>query len=111
MTGAPLPEGADAVVPLELTDGGVSHVRIDRAVDPGAYVRRAGEDVAAGETVLRAGSILGSAPIGLAAAVGRDPASWSARGPASSSCRPAASWSSPAARSGPGRSSTPTASR
>ncbi len=71
MTGAALPEGADAVVPLELTDGGVSHVRIDRAVDVGAYVRRAGEDVAAGETVLARGSSLGSASIGLAAAVGR----------------------------------------
>lgn len=71
MTGAALPDGADAVVPLEMTDGGVSHVRIDRAVDPGAYVRRAGEDVEAGDTVLARGSTLGSAPIGLAAAVGR----------------------------------------
>ena len=71
MTGAALPVGADAVVPLELTDGGVQHVRIDRAVAPGAYVRRAGEDVAEGETVLSRGSVLGSAQIGLGAAVGR----------------------------------------
>lgn len=72
MTGAALPAGADAVVPLELTDGGVAHVRIDKAVEVGAYVRRAGEDVAAGDTVLGRGTGLGSAQIGLAAAVGRN---------------------------------------
>jgi len=71
MTGASLPVGADAVVPLEMTDGGVRHVRIDQAVEPGAYIRRAGEDVAAGDTVLAKGTALGSAQIGLAAAVGR----------------------------------------
>ena len=71
MTGAALPEGADAVVPLELTDGGVKHVRIDQTVEPGAYIRRAGEDVAAGDLVLTRGSALGSANIGLAAASGR----------------------------------------
>ena len=71
MTGAAMPEGADAVVPLEMTDGGTDAVRIDRAVDPGAYVRRAGEDVAAGETVLARRTCLGSAQIGLAAAAGR----------------------------------------
>jgi molybdopterin molybdotransferase len=71
MTGASMPVGADAVVPLEMTDGGTAHVRIDTAVDPGAYIRRAGEDVAAGDTVLAKGSVLGSAQIGLAAAIGR----------------------------------------
>ena len=71
MTGAALPSGADTVVPLEWTDGGVQHVRIDRAPELGAYVRRAGEDVAQGETVLARGTHLGSAQIGLAAAVGR----------------------------------------
>ena len=71
MTGAALPPGADAVVPLEMTDGGVEHVRIDQAVEPGAYIRRAGEDVAAGELVLAMGTALGSAQLGLAAAVGR----------------------------------------
>jgi len=71
MTGAALPAGADAVVPVEWTDRGVSHVRIDRAPELGAYVRRAGEDVAEGETVLAKGSHLGSAQVGLAAAVGR----------------------------------------
>ncbi len=71
MTGAVLPAGADAVVPVEWTDGGVAQVRIDRRPDPGAYVRRAGEDVVAGEVVLTDGSHLGSAQVGLAAAVGR----------------------------------------
>jgi len=71
MTGAVLPAGADAVVPVEWTDGGVAQVRIDRRPDAGAYVRRAGEDVVAGEVVLTHGSHLGSAQVGLAAAVGR----------------------------------------
>jgi len=71
MTGAMMPAGADAVVPLEWTDGGISSVRITRVPDAGAYVRRVGEDVAAGETVLTAGTHLGAAQIGLAAAVGR----------------------------------------
>jgi molybdopterin molybdotransferase len=71
MTGAMMPAGADAVVPLEWTDGGVAQVRIDRRPDVGAYVRRAGEDVAAGDVVLAAGTHLGAVQIGLAAAVGR----------------------------------------
>ena len=71
MTGAMLPVGADAVVPVEWTDGGVKQVRIDRRPEPGAFIRRAGEDVQAGELVLPAGTHLGSAQIGLAAAVGR----------------------------------------
>jgi molybdopterin molybdotransferase len=70
MTGAPLPAGADAVVPVEATDGGVAQVRVDTAVPVGNYIRRAGEDVAAGETVLRAGSVLGPAQLGLLAALG-----------------------------------------
>ncbi|MDT7550003.1 MAG: molybdopterin molybdotransferase [Actinomycetota bacterium] len=71
MTGAMMPAGADAVVPLEWTDGGVANVRIDRRPDSGAYVRRAGEDVSAGDVVLQTGTHLGAAQIGLAAAVGR----------------------------------------
>ena len=71
MTGAALPVGADTVVPVEWTDGGVSRVRIDRAPDEGAFIRRAGEDVRSGEVVLRVGTHLGSSQIGLAAAVGR----------------------------------------
>jgi molybdopterin molybdotransferase len=71
MTGAPLPTGADVVVPAEMTDGGIAKVRIDRAPDVGAYIRRLGEDVLTGDTVAVAGSHLGSARIGLIAAVGR----------------------------------------
>ena len=71
MTGASLPAGADTVVQVEHTDGGIAHVRIDRVPTPGQNIRRAGEDVQAGEVVLTTGSYLGSAQIGLAAAVGR----------------------------------------
>lgn len=71
MTGAAMPAGADTVVPVEHTDGGVAQVRIDRVPTLGAYVRRAGEDVAAGEVVLTTGTPLGAAQLGLAAAVGR----------------------------------------
>lgn len=71
MTGAVVPEGADTVIPVEWTDGGIAQVRIDRRPDTGAFIRRSGEDVKAGEVVLERGSHLGSAQIGLAAAVGR----------------------------------------
>jgi molybdopterin molybdotransferase len=71
MTGAPIPVGADCVIPVEWTDGGVARVRIDRAPQPAQNVRRAGEDVTAGETVLTAGTSLGAPQIGLLAAVGR----------------------------------------
>ncbi len=70
MTGAPLPDGADAVVQVEWTDGAVDRVRVDRAVEAGRNVRRTGEDVASGETVLPAGTLLGPARVGLAAALG-----------------------------------------
>jgi molybdopterin molybdotransferase len=72
MTGAPVPHGADAVVPVEWTDGGVAKVSIERAPKDGQHIRRAGEDVAAGEQVLKTGSFLGAAQIGLLAAVGKD---------------------------------------
>ena len=71
MTGAMVPAGADAVVPLEWTDGGVAQVSITRAPTAGAHIRTVGEDVAEGETVLSAGTHLGAVQIGLAAAVGR----------------------------------------
>jgi molybdopterin molybdotransferase len=70
MTGAALPAGADAVVPVEETDGGTSTVRVTAVPEPGAYVRYAGEDVRAGDVVLRAGTVLGPTQIGVAAAVG-----------------------------------------
>ncbi len=71
MTGAPMPGGADAIVPVEWTDGGIAKVAIHRSAVAGHYVRRSGEDVTAGQTVLEAGTRLGSAQIGMLAAIGR----------------------------------------
>ncbi len=70
MTGAPVPAGADAVVPVEQTDAGVQKVELRTAPALGAHVRRAAEDVREGEVVLTAGTVLGPAQIGVAAAVG-----------------------------------------
>ena len=70
MTGAPLPVGATAVVPVEATDGAVDAVTIRVSVVPGQHVRRAGEDVTAGSTVLTAGQVVTPAALGLAAALG-----------------------------------------
>ncbi|WP_299537767.1 gephyrin-like molybdotransferase Glp [uncultured Streptomyces sp.] len=90
MTGAPLPAGAEAVVPVEWTDGGsgegpaegmrahsdapegaAGHVRVHRSAPARAHVRARGSDVRPGETALRAGSVLGPPQIGLLAAIGR----------------------------------------
>ena len=70
MTGAPLPAGATAVVPVEATDGATDTVTIRSAPREGQHVRRAGEDVTAGTTVLRAGQVVTPAALGLAAALG-----------------------------------------
>ncbi|MGV0807257.1 molybdopterin molybdotransferase MoeA [Mycolicibacterium setense] len=70
MTGAPLPSGATAVVPVEATDGATDTVTIRAAAREGQHVRRAGEDVTAGTTVLRAGQVITPAALGLAAALG-----------------------------------------
>ena len=70
-TGAVLPEGADAVVRVEDTDGGGREVEVRLAVEPGKDIRRAGEDIEAGDTVLRAGAELGPAEVGVLASVGR----------------------------------------
>ncbi|MDP9848827.1 molybdopterin molybdotransferase [Streptosporangium lutulentum] len=71
MTGAPLPVGADAVVPVEWTDGGTARVTITRPVEEGNAIRRAGEDVHAGDVVLPAGTSIGPAQLGVLAGVGR----------------------------------------
>ncbi|MBO3751489.1 molybdopterin molybdotransferase MoeA [Streptosporangiaceae bacterium NEAU-GS5] len=71
MTGAPLPAGADAVVPVELTDGGIERVVIHRSVPAGNAIRRTGEDVGVGDVVLSAGTALGAPQIGILAGVGR----------------------------------------
>ncbi|GGT33963.1 gephyrin-like molybdotransferase Glp [Nonomuraea spiralis] len=71
MTGAPMPAGADSVVPVEWTDGGTVSVQINRDVPVGNAIRRAGEDVQAGEVVLKAGTVIGPAQLGIIAGVGR----------------------------------------
>ncbi|WP_441961184.1 molybdopterin molybdotransferase MoeA [Mycolicibacterium houstonense] len=70
MTGAPLPSGATAVIPVEATDGATDTVTIRAAARPGLHVRRAGEDVTAGTAVLHAGQVISPAALGLAAALG-----------------------------------------
>lgn len=70
MTGAPMPTGATGVVPVENTDGGVDNVAIHARSEPGKHIRRAGEDVAPGTTVLRRGQVVTPAVLGLAAALG-----------------------------------------
>ncbi|ATA29727.1 molybdopterin molybdenumtransferase [Mycobacterium lepraemurium] len=70
MTGAPVPTGATAVAPVEDTDGGVDVVSIRAPREPGKHIRRAGEDVSPGTTVLRRGQVVTPAVLGLAAALG-----------------------------------------
>ncbi|MFK0291747.1 gephyrin-like molybdotransferase Glp [Streptomyces sp. NPDC090442] len=91
MTGAPVPPGADAVVPVEWTDGGsgrgpaatmrahsaapqdaAGEVRVHRPATAGAHIRRAGSDARAGEPALPAGTVLGPTQLGLLAALGLD---------------------------------------
>jgi molybdopterin molybdotransferase len=82
MTGAPVPRGADAVVPFEETDEpegrapgsftkGTAGVAVLKEARPGANVRPAGEDVRRGEMVLRAGATLGPPQVGVLASLGR----------------------------------------
>src|SRR5438132_7433865 len=69
-TGAPLPNGADAVVPQEDVTADGERVRIPRAVERGAFVRSAGEDVRVGDLVVEAGETISAAEVGLLAALG-----------------------------------------
>ena len=72
MTGAPIPAGADGVIPLEETDRGLARVQIGRPVRSGECLRRAGEDLVAGAPALGSGAALGPQQLGLLAAIGRD---------------------------------------
>lgn len=70
-TGGPLPRGADAVVMVEHTQpAGLDAIDVRRAVSPGQFVSYAGSDIARGEALLRAGTIIGSREIGMLAACG-----------------------------------------
>ncbi|KAA1428485.1 molybdopterin molybdotransferase MoeA [Nocardioides antri] len=70
MTGAPVPDGADAVVPFEWTDRGADRVRIDQAVPVARHIRRTGEDVPEGVLAVAAGTALAPRHLALLAAVG-----------------------------------------
>ncbi len=70
MTGALLPGGADAVVPVEWTDGNIRSVQIFQAAQAGHAIRRAGDDVSEGEVLLKPGTRLGPAQLAILAASG-----------------------------------------
>ncbi len=70
MTGAPLPQGADCVVPYEWTDRGAEEVTISRPAALAQHVRYAGEDVSVGEVLVTPGTALGPRHLGLLASVG-----------------------------------------
>ncbi|MDO8980399.1 MAG: molybdopterin biosynthesis protein [Afipia sp.] len=70
-TGGPIPRGADAVVMVEHTQpAGAGAIEIMRATSPGQFVSYAGSDIARGEILLRAGTLIGSREIGMLAASG-----------------------------------------
>ena len=71
MTGAPMPEGADAVVPVEKTDGGTDLVQVTEPVSMGANIRLAGEDVLLGDVVMYPGTYLTARQLSLLASVGK----------------------------------------
>ena len=71
MTGAPLPDGADTVVPIEDTEARAGGIAFLEAAEIGQNIRRAGEEVKAGTVVAAQGSRLRPAEIGMAATVGR----------------------------------------
>ena len=71
MTGAPVPPGADTVVPVEDTEARGEDVAFLQPFEPGQNIRRAGEDVPAGSLVVASGSLVRPAEVGMAAVVGR----------------------------------------
>ncbi|MFI5310234.1 MAG: gephyrin-like molybdotransferase Glp [Gemmatimonadales bacterium] len=70
MTGAPVPRGADSVVRIEDTDGGIGQVEIRDARDARKNVRPRGEDIVEGRVAIPAGTTLGAAQLGVLASVG-----------------------------------------
>ena len=70
-TGGPLPRGSDAIVMVEHTQPeGDGAIEVRRGVSPGQFVSYAGSDIARGEVLLRAGTVIGSREIGMLAACG-----------------------------------------
>jgi molybdopterin molybdotransferase len=72
MTGAPMPPGVDTVVPVEQTRSADDIVTVTEPSATGANVRRAGEDIARGDTLFPSGTTLGPAEVGLLASAGMD---------------------------------------
>lgn len=70
MTGAPLPPGADAVVPVEQTAEEADRVLVKGPVSQGDHVRRAGEDLRAGDVAVAAGTELGAGEVAVLASIG-----------------------------------------
>jgi molybdenum cofactor synthesis domain-containing protein len=70
MTGAPVPDGADAIVMVERTRRDDDHVLVDVTVDSGQHVRRAGGDIEPGAVVFTRGTALSAAHIGVLASLG-----------------------------------------
>src|SRR5690606_18484628 len=79
MTGAPMPAGADAVVIREDVDDQGERARFAEPARPGQNVRRAGQDIGAGDMVLRAGTCLDAGDIGALAALGHAAVRWRRR--------------------------------
>ena len=67
MTGAPLPSGSDAIVPIEHTEDKQSSIRLKKSVFRGDYIRFRGSDVTIGEVMIPAGTVLRPAEINLLA--------------------------------------------
>lgn len=71
-TGGPIPRGADAVVMIEHTEPDGDGIRVAQAVAPGSFIAFAGSDIARGQTLLRAGTVIGAREVAMLAAVGLD---------------------------------------
>jgi molybdopterin molybdotransferase len=71
MTGAPIPPGVDAVIPIEETDPADDRVTLIEPVKAGQHIRYRGEDVAGGETVIPAGTLIRPAEISMLASCSR----------------------------------------
>lgn len=70
-SGAPLPPGADVVVPLEDTDQGANTIQVYGAPAPGSHILRRGQDVRSQQVILKAGTRIGARQVSLLAGVGR----------------------------------------
>lgn len=70
-TGAPIPEGADTIIPIEETRRENGFVNILRSVSPGRFIRKKGAEVRTGDRVLSVGELIGPYEIGLLASLGR----------------------------------------